>query len=77
MEVAGIFPGLSMGIRVWEEEKPLSIRHSVCRWCFRDILLGEFCEAARELGILSIELTSPKDWTVLWLPTRRSASRKD
>jgi len=65
MGVAGILPGLSIGMRVWEGEKPSSIRHSVCRWCFRDIPLEEFCEAARELGISSIELTTPQDWPVL------------
>ncbi|MEE9432028.1 MAG: TIM barrel protein [Melioribacteraceae bacterium] len=42
-----------------------NINHSVCRWCFSSIPLKEFCESVNEIGIKSIELTTPKEWKVL------------
>ncbi len=41
------------------------INHSVCRWCYNDIPLEELCEGAKEIGIKSIEITSPKDWPII------------
>lgn len=42
-----------------------NVNHSVCRWCYNGIPLEEFAERASEIGIKSIELTSPKEWPVL------------
>ena len=41
------------------------IRHSVCRWCYPDIPLAEFCAAAKEIGITAIDLVGPEEWPVL------------
>ena len=41
------------------------LRHSVCRWCFRDMSLEELCEAAQDIGIESIEIVGPSEWEVL------------
>lgn len=41
------------------------IRHSVCRWCYEDIPLEEFCIAVKEMGIESIELVMPSDFPTL------------
>ncbi len=38
------------------------IRHSVCKWCFKDIPLEEFSKAAKEMGLESVELLGPNDW---------------
>ncbi len=38
------------------------IRHSVCKWCFKNIPLDEFSKAAKEMGLESVELLDPKDW---------------
>ncbi len=42
-----------------------NINHSVCRWCYSSIPLEAFCEAAQEIGIKSIELTTPDEWEIL------------
>jgi hydroxypyruvate isomerase len=41
------------------------IRHSVCKWCYKDIPLESFCAAAKEMGIESVELLGPDDFPVL------------
>ena len=41
------------------------LRHSVCRWCFRDMSLEELCEASQDIGIESIEIVGPSDWDIL------------
>ncbi len=42
-----------------------NLKHSVSRWCYGSIPLDELCQAAKDMGITSIELTGPKDWEVL------------
>ena len=41
------------------------INHSVCKWCYGKIPLEDFCKAAKEIGLKSIELLDPVDWPVL------------
>jgi hydroxypyruvate isomerase len=51
------------------EEKPATLKgrinHSVCRWCYGKIPLDDLCQAARQMGIKSIDLTGPKEWPTL------------
>ena len=42
-----------------------NINHSVCKWCYEKIPLGEFCVAAREIGLQSVELVEVKDFPTL------------
>ena len=42
-----------------------NINHSVCRWCYNSLSLDELCEGAKEIGIKSIELTTPDEWNIL------------
>lgn len=42
-----------------------NIKHSVSRWCYGSIPLEEFCQACKDLGVMSIELTGPKEWAVM------------
>lgn len=42
-----------------------NINHSVCRWCYGDIPLEEFCIAVKKMGIQAIDLVGPADWPVL------------
>jgi hydroxypyruvate isomerase len=44
---------------------PSGIKHSVCKWCYKNIPLETLCEAAKEIGIESIELLDPPDFPVL------------
>ncbi|MES2692403.1 MAG: TIM barrel protein [Verrucomicrobiota bacterium] len=41
------------------------IRQSVCKWCFKEIQLEEFCAAAKEMGLESVELLNPEDFPTL------------
>ena len=42
-----------------------SIRQSVCKWCFKDIPLETFVPAAKEIGLQSVELLNPEDFSTL------------
>jgi hydroxypyruvate isomerase len=44
---------------------PSRVRHSVCRWCYRDLPLTVLAAAARDLGLESIELLDPSEWPVV------------
>jgi hydroxypyruvate isomerase len=44
---------------------PGGFRHSVCKWCYRDIPLAELAAAVKAFGVESIELLNPADWPVL------------
>jgi hydroxypyruvate isomerase len=41
------------------------VKHSVCRWCYGEILLENLCLAAKDIGISSVELVMPDDMPVL------------
>ncbi len=45
--------------------KPGQIHHSVCKWCYKDIPLETLAQAARGIGLESIELLDPVDWPIL------------
>ena len=36
-----------------------NINHSVCRWCFSGIPLEDLCKAAKEMGLVGIDLIGP------------------
>ncbi|HRE82262.1 MAG TPA: TIM barrel protein, partial [Opitutaceae bacterium] len=42
-----------------------SYRHSVCKWCYKNIPLADLAAAAKGLGLDSIELLGPADWPTL------------
>ena len=66
--IGSLLPSVSLGINgINDMIQPHEnrIKHSVCRWCYDDIPLEEFCEAAQDLGIQSIELTTPEQWPIL------------
>jgi len=39
-----------------------NISHSVCQWCYNDIPLEKLCEAAKGMGIKSIDLLNSSQW---------------
>ncbi|MBL9201122.1 MAG: TIM barrel protein [Opitutaceae bacterium] len=41
------------------------IRQSVCQWCFKQIPLDALVAAAKEMGLLSVELLNPEDFPTL------------
>lgn len=42
-----------------------NLKHSVSRWCYGSIPFEDLCKAAKDMGILSIELTGPEEWPIL------------
>ena len=52
-----------------EELKTLKLKgqinHSVCKWCYREIPLDEFCKAAKDIGLSSVELQGPEEWPTI------------
>ena len=38
------------------------IKHSACRWCYKDIPLEELADKAKDMGISSIELLDVSEW---------------
>jgi len=41
------------------------IKQSVCPWCFSPMPLETLCRNAAAMGILSVELVPPADWSIL------------
>ncbi len=41
------------------------IKQSVCRWCYGKIPLEELCQAAKDMGLQSVELLEVKDFPTL------------
>jgi hydroxypyruvate isomerase len=41
------------------------INHSVCRWCYGGISLDDLCKAAKDMGIVSIDLLSENEWPTI------------
>ncbi len=41
------------------------IRHSVCKWCYKDISLDDLCTAGKGFGLESVELLNPEDFPTL------------
>lgn len=59
--------GLSSFTQKHKAESDLkgNINHAVCRWCYNDIPMEDFCVGAKEIGIKGIDLVGPKDWPIL------------
>jgi hydroxypyruvate isomerase len=57
-------PALAAGINTLDSQLKGKINHSVCQWCYADLPLETLCEAARNMGIRSIDLLRPDQWKV-------------
>ena len=42
-----------------------NVNHSVCQWCYSSIPLEELARAAKEMGLKSVELLKPDEWSVV------------
>jgi hydroxypyruvate isomerase len=63
--VAGSFalPEIALGMNLPDDLKN-NINHSVCQWCYNDIPLDKLCEAAKAMGIKSVELLTVDQWPI-------------
>jgi hydroxypyruvate isomerase len=42
-----------------------NINHSVCQWCYSSIPLEDLVRAAKEMGLKSVELLKPDEWSIV------------
>ena len=56
-------PQIVQAMNTLPDELKNSINHSVCQWCYNDIPLDKLCEAAKGMGIKSIDLLKPEEWS--------------
>ncbi len=58
-----VLPQIAKGMNTLPDDLKNNINHSVCQWCYNDIPLDKLCEAAKEIGIKSIDLLKPEEWS--------------
>ena len=46
------------------DDAPLKgrLKQSVCKWCYGNLTLDQLCEAAKAMGLQSVELLGENDW---------------
>ncbi len=65
---AGLAAGLPGAVRAQSTGKVTSrdnIPQSVCKWCYPKLSLAELATAAKEMGLKSVELVDPRDFSIL------------
>src|ERR1043166_2989222 len=59
----------SLSVRLTSAESAAGLKgrvnHSVCKWCYEKVSLEDLCVAGKEMGLQSIELLLPKDFSTL------------
>jgi hydroxypyruvate isomerase len=49
-----------------KSSKPMSLKgninHSACRWCYNNVPMEEFLDAAKDIGLKGIDLLGPDEW---------------
>ncbi len=56
-------PQIANSMNALPEDLKGKINHSVCQWCYNDIPLEQLCEAAKAIGIKSIDLLNSSQWS--------------
>jgi hydroxypyruvate isomerase len=46
-----------------EGTRASAIKQSVCRWCYKDLSVDALAAAAKEMGLLSVELLEPEEFS--------------
>ena len=65
VSLGGVLGGSSKTDSGQEKKKTQAYEHSVCRWPYGGKTLDELCEAAADIGIQSIELINPDEYTAV------------
>lgn len=63
--VAGWLGSVKKAEAVLGDDLKGRVNHSVCKWCYDEIPLDDFCKAAKEIGLTSVELLGPDEWPVV------------
>ncbi len=63
----GVFalPEMVNAMNALPSELKNNINHSVCQWCYGSIPLEDLAQAAKEIGLKSIELLGPDQWATV------------
>lgn len=59
-----VLPQIGKAMNALPDDLKNNINHSVCQWCYSDISLDKLCEAAKAIGIKSIDLLKPEEWPI-------------
>jgi len=59
-----VLPQIAIAMNALPDDLKNNINHSVCQWCYNDIPLDKLCEAAKGMGIKSIDLLKPEEWSI-------------
>jgi hydroxypyruvate isomerase len=67
LTAAGIAASLRTQVEAAEADPKLKgrVRHSVCKSCYPKASLDALCQAAKEIGITSVDLMPPPNWPTL------------
>jgi hydroxypyruvate isomerase len=60
-----VLPGVARAADASPLKLKGNIRHSVCRWCYGKIKLADLCAAAREIGLVAIDLLNPPEFATV------------
>jgi hydroxypyruvate isomerase len=63
--VAAVTAALSHRLSAADAAAKTRINHSVCKWCYPKIALADLCQAAKAIGLVSIELLDPPDFATV------------
>lgn len=55
-------PQIAKSMEALPDDVKGNINHSACQWCYNDIPLDKLCEAAKGMGIKSIDLLNSTQW---------------
>jgi hydroxypyruvate isomerase len=58
-------PALAAAEATKTDKRNGRVNHSVCKWCYGKIPLPEFCKAAKQMGLQSVELLTIEEFPTL------------
>ena len=59
-----VLPQIAKGMNTLPADLKNNINHSACQWCYSSIPLEDLVIAGKEIGLKSVELLRPEQWSV-------------
>ncbi len=60
-----VLPQIAKGMNTLPADLKNNINHSACQWCYSSIPLEDLVIAGKEIGLKSVELLRPEQWSVV------------
>ena len=60
-----VLPQIAKGMNTLPADLKNNINHSACQWCYSGIPLEDLVIAGKEIGLKSVELLRPEQWSVV------------